>query len=88
MGGLIEVLLNCWNCCINYFPKVTHCLSVTEHNKTYLKWFKEKIRQEDCDVDELKWLARGPNFDVITWSGYDIKKFSFYTNTEDKKSTM
>jgi len=33
-------------------------------------------------------LARGPNFDVITWSAYDINKFSFYTNTEDQKSTM
>jgi len=36
----------------------------------------------------LKWLARGPNFDVITWSGYDINKFSFYTIIEDQKSTM
>jgi len=53
-----------------------------------MKWFKQNIGEKDCDVDELKWLARGPNFDVITWSGYDINKFSFYTNTEDKKSTM
>jgi len=36
----------------------------------------------------LKWLARGPNFDVITWSEYDINKLSFYTNTEDQESTM
>jgi len=36
----------------------------------------------------LKWLARGPNFDVITWSGYDINKFSFYTITEDQKSIV
>ena len=33
-------------------------------------------------------VGRGPNFDVITWSGYDINKFSFYTNIKDKKSTM
>jgi len=44
--------------------------------------------QRVCDVDELKWLARGPNFEVITWSGYDINKFFFYTNTEDHKSTI
>jgi len=25
---------------------------------------------------------------VITWFGYDINKFSFYTNIEDKKSAM
>jgi len=57
-------------------------------NKTFLKWFKQKIGEKDCDVDELKWLAQGPNFDVITWSGYDINKFSFYTTIEDKKNTM
>ena len=61
---------------------------MNEHNKTFLKWFKEKIGERACDVEHLKWLARGPNFDVITWSGYDINKFSFYTNTEDPKSTM
>jgi len=61
---------------------------LNEHNKTFLKWFKQKILKNDCDVDDLKWLAQGPNFDVITWSEYDINKFSFYTITEDKKSTM
>jgi len=55
---------------------------LTKYNKTFLKWFKEKIGQEDCEVDELKWSTRGPNFNVITWSGYDIK-FSFHTNTKD-----
>jgi len=54
----------------------------------FLKWFKERIGEKDCDVKELKWLARGANFDVITWSTYNINKFSFYTNTEDQKSTM
>ena len=53
-----------------------------------MKWFKEKISQEDCDVEDLKWLARGPNFDVITWIGYDINMLSFYTKAEDDKSTM
>jgi len=36
----------------------------------------------------LKWLARGPIFDVITWSWYDINKLSFYTITEDQKSIV
>jgi len=59
---------------------------LNEHNKTFLKWFKQKLFENDCDVDDLKWLAQGPNFDFITWSGYDINKFNFYTNTQ--KSTM
>jgi len=61
---------------------------LNEHNKTFLKWFQQKILQNGCDVDDLKWLARGPNFDVITWSGYDINKLSFYTITEDQKSIV
>ena len=36
----------------------------------------------------MKWLARGPIFDVITWSWYDINKLSFYTITEDQKSIV
>ena len=36
----------------------------------------------------MKWLARGPNFDVITWTEYDINMMSFYTKTEDEKITM
>jgi len=30
---------------------------LTEHNKTFLKWFKDKIGQEDSDIEELEWLA-------------------------------
>jgi len=69
-------------------PRTNEKWLLNEDNKTFLKWFKQKILQNDCDFDDLKWLARGPNFDVITWSGYDINKFSFYINTEDQKSTM
>jgi len=69
-------------------PRANEKWLLIEHNKTFLKWFKEKFGEEDCDVDELKWLARGPNFNVITWPEYDINKFSFYTNIEDKKDTM
>ena len=69
-------------------PRANEKWLLNEHNKKFFKWFKQKILQNDCVVDDLKWLARGPNFDVITWSGYDINKFSFYTITEDQKSTM
>ena len=42
----------------------------------------------DFEIEEFKWLARGPNFDVITWTTYDINMFSFYSKEEDDKSTM
>jgi len=59
-------------------PRANEKWLLTEHNKTFLKWFKEKIGQENFDIEELKWLAGGPNFDVITWSGYSIYMMSFY----------
>jgi len=30
---------------------------LNEQNKTFLKWFKQKILQNNCDVDDLKWIA-------------------------------
>jgi len=69
-------------------PRANEKWLLNEHNKTFLKLFKQKNLQNDCSVDDLKCLARGPNFDVITWSGYDLNKFSFYTNTEDQESIM
>jgi len=46
-------------------PRANEKWLLIEHNKTFLKWFREKIAQLDCGAEELKWLARGPNFDVI-----------------------
>jgi len=60
-------------------PRVNEKWLLNEHNKTFLKWFKDKIVQDDYDIEELKWLARGPNFDVLTWSGHNINIMSFYT---------
>jgi hypothetical protein len=32
-------------------------------------------------------LARGPIFIVVTYQGYDINGYTFYTERQDKKST-
>jgi len=36
----------------------------------------------------LRKLADGPKRNVVTWQGYDINKYSFYTKSQDDKSTM
>jgi len=46
-----KMLLNLVN------PRANEKWLLTDHRKTFFKWFKEKIGQEDCEVDELKWLA-------------------------------
>ena len=38
--------------------------------------------------ETLRKLADGPKINVITWRGYDINKYSFYTKAQDDKSTM
>ena len=36
----------------------------------------------------LRKLVDGPKRNAITWQGYDINKYSFYTKSQDDKSTM
>ena len=69
-------------------PRMNEKWLLNEHNKTFLKWFKDEIVKDDAISDTLKWLAHGPNFDVICWSGYDINHFCFYTKLQDNKSTV
>jgi len=38
-------------------PRANEKWLLNEHNKMFLKWFKQKILQNGCDVDDLKWLA-------------------------------
>jgi len=69
-------------------PRANEKWLLTEHNKTFLKWFKDKIGQEDFDIEEYKWLARGPNFDVITWTEYDINMMYFYKKAKKMRKVL
>ena len=59
-----------------------------EQKETFIKWFEEKVLHETDMSDTIKWLAWGPSFHVITWSDYDINRYSFYTKDQDDKSSM
>ncbi|CAA0810941.1 Unknown protein [Striga hermonthica] len=61
---------------------------VNEHNKTFIPWFKNEVGNDNLASETVSWLALGPNSDVITWRGYDINGYSFYTKERDDKSTM
>jgi len=54
----------------------------------FLKWFKQQVQNDNTNSDTLNWLVFEPKFDVISWSGYDINNYSFYTKIEDEKGTM
>ncbi|XP_074298247.1 uncharacterized protein LOC141629085 [Silene latifolia] len=66
---------------------------VSEHNRTFVHWFKEKVMTELSNrshglSDNLRWLAYGPKLTIISYEGYDINGLCFYTSRQDAKSTM
>ena len=70
-------------------PRMNEKSVLREHNKTFLSWFKAQIMEEyDTSSDTLRRLAHEPSFNVLCWSGYDINNMSFYTKSQDDKSTV
>ena len=69
-------------------PKMTKSRVLKGHNKTFLNWFKDIIFDDHNASETLRKLAYGPKRNVITWQGYDINKYLFYTKSLDDKSTM
>ena len=59
-----------------------------EHNKSFINWFRKTIFASDSGSKTLSLLAIGPNLNVLTWKGYDINNYSFYTKSQDDKSTV
>jgi hypothetical protein len=60
-----------------------------EHMRKFIGWLWDQISQSsDTQTSEyLKKLACGPIFTVVTYQGYDINGYMFYTEQQDKKST-
>jgi hypothetical protein len=56
--------------------------------RKFIGWLREMISELDTPIGEyLQKLARGPIFTVVTYQGYDINEYTFYTERQDKKST-
>lgn len=70
-------------------PGKTESWITKEHTSKFNEWFKNRIRNNSEAVSEtLKWLSHGPSWDVRTWQGYDINGYTFYTMSQDDKSTV
>jgi hypothetical protein len=61
----------------------------TEHMRKFIDWLHDWIsHSSDIQTSEyLNKLARGPIFTVMTYQGYDINGYIFYTEQQDKKCT-
>jgi hypothetical protein len=64
------------------------CLA-NEHMRKFIGWFWDRISQSsDTQTSvSLKKLAHGPIFTIVTYQGYDINGYKFYSEQQDKKST-
>jgi hypothetical protein len=60
-----------------------------EHMRKFIGWLRDQISQSSGTKTNkyLKKLAHGPIFTVVTYQGYDINGYTFYTEQQDKKST-
>jgi hypothetical protein len=60
-----------------------------ENMRKFIGWLWDRISQSsDNETSEyLKNLAHGPIFTVVTYQGYDINGYTFYTEQQNKKST-
>lgn len=75
------------------YPKISDWAMMQEHNRNFQVWFNETVMHELADSrnsvpDTVRYLARGPRPMVISYEGYDINGYSFYTNRQDNKSSV
>jgi hypothetical protein len=68
-------------------PRCNESWLANEHMRKFIGWFQDRISQSsDTQISEyLKKLACGPIFTVVTYQGYNINGYMFYTEQEDKK---
>jgi hypothetical protein len=55
--------------------------------RKFIVWLRDRISQssETQTSEYLKKLARDPFFTIVTYQGYDINGYTFYTEQQDKK---
>ena len=73
---------------IGIHPKMNMMRLLQEHNRTFIQWFRQIIFADDKASNILRLLVVGPNFNVPTWKGYDINHYSFYTKSQDARSSV
>jgi hypothetical protein len=59
-----------------------------EHMRKFIGWLRDRIsHSSDTQTSEyLKKLARDPIFTIMTYQGYDINRYTFYTGQQNKKN--
>jgi hypothetical protein len=71
------------------YPRHNESWLANEHMRKFIGWFRDRISQSSGTQtsEYLKKLARDPIFIIVTYQGYDINGYLFYTEQQDKKIT-
>jgi hypothetical protein len=69
-------------------PERNESWLTNEHMRKFIGWFHDRISQSsDTQTSEyIKKLAHSPIFTVVTYQGYNLNGYTFYTEQQDKKS--
>ena len=60
---------------------------IREHMSNFGGWLQKHLINNKTIGDQLYLLAQTPSSTVLTFQGYEINVNTFYTETQDKKST-
>jgi hypothetical protein len=61
---------------------------ITHHHiDTFAVWLRRKFMGGGTIDEQLQWLARGPSITIMQYQGYEINGYTFYTRSQDEKST-
>jgi hypothetical protein len=67
-------------------PSQSELWLANEHMKKFIGWLRERISGSDTPISEyLQKLAHGHIFTIVTYQGYGINRYTFYTERQDKK---
>nr|CAH65845.1 OSIGBa0147B06.4 [Oryza sativa] len=61
---------------------------ITQHHiDTFPAWLRQHLMGNESINQQLAFLARGPSRSIVTFQGYEINGYTFYTRAQDMKST-
>nr|CAE04656.2 OSJNBa0061G20.12 [Oryza sativa Japonica Group] len=62
-------------------------LITRHHIDTFPAWLRQHLMGNEAINQQVAFLARGPSSSIATFQGYEINGYTFYTRTQDMKST-
>lgn len=57
-----------------------------EHREHFGTWLRRQVMEKQVECAQLNVLAHGPSTTILTFQGYDINGYTFYTRAQDNKS--